>query len=161
MQYKRGKAVLATYLSAPYIIIPPLIVAYVDFVNTKAGFRNRPVLTVLLLVVGAIIGTFFQLTIHYYLGMPETIVALLDFTVLFIIFEWLGKFFAPVGAITLIPVLLMASSSSTYRRDSIHHHRYDIFPKVLSVVTCAAYLVPDSALSDQPIQIGIVFSFTR
>ena len=32
-----------------YIIAPPLIVTYVEFANSKAGFRNRPVQVFLVL----------------------------------------------------------------------------------------------------------------
>lgn len=99
-------ACLAVYTSNFYFIIPPLMVAYAEFVNSKAGFRNRPVLTVLLLFVGSLVGTVFQLIGYYYLGLPETVVALFSFIVLFTLFEWLGKFFAPVGAMALIPMLL-------------------------------------------------------
>ncbi len=103
-------ACLAVYTSNFYFIIPPLIVAYVEFVNSKAGFRNRPVLTVLLLFTGSLVGTAFQLIGYYYLGLPETVVAFFIFLVLFTLFEWLGKFFAPVGAIALIPMLLPAEA---------------------------------------------------
>lgn len=103
-------ACLAVYTSNFYFIIPPLIVAYVEFVNSKAGFRNRPVLTVLLLTVGSLIGTVFQLFGYHYLGLSETVVALFIIVVLFTLFEWLGKFFAPVGALALIPMLLPAEA---------------------------------------------------
>lgn len=79
---------------------------YVEFVNSKAGFRNRPVLTILLLVSGSLVGSLFQWIGYYFLGLPETVVALFIFIILFTLFEWLGKFFAPVGAMALIPMLL-------------------------------------------------------
>lgn len=101
---------LAVCSSCPYLIIPPLLVSFVEFTNSTAGFRNRPLLTVLLLVFGALIGVTFQLLGHSYLGLPETIVALAIFIVLFCLFEWLGKFFAPVGALALIPMLLPAET---------------------------------------------------
>lgn len=101
---------LAMYTSNAYFIIPPLIVSFVEFTNSTAGFRNRPLLTVLLLVTGALVGTIFQLVGHCYLGLPETVVALGIFIVLFTLFEWLGKFFAPVGALALIPMLLPADT---------------------------------------------------
>lgn len=97
---------LAVYSSCSYLIIPPLLVSFVEFTNSTAGFKNRPLLTVLLLVFGALVGVTFQLVGHGYLGLPETIVALGIFIVLFSLFEWLGKFFAPVGALALIPMLL-------------------------------------------------------
>lgn len=68
-------ASLAIYTSNFYFILPPLLVAYVEFVNSRAGFRNRPVLTVLLLGSGSLVGTLFQLIGYYYLGLSETLVA--------------------------------------------------------------------------------------
>lgn len=99
-------AAMAYYSSYIYIIIPPLIVSFVEFVNTKAGFRNRPVLTVLLLTVCSLIGAVCQLVGHFYLGLPLAVVAPVILIAVFGLFEWLGKFFAPAGAISLIPLLL-------------------------------------------------------
>ena len=89
-----------------YCILPPLVVTYVEFANSKAGFRNRPVQIYLLLVLAATLGTLFQLVGHNYLGLPESIVALLVIFCLFTIYEWSGKFFAPAGAIALIPLIV-------------------------------------------------------
>ena len=99
-------AALAIYTANYYFIIPPLIVAYVEFVSSKAGFRNRPVQIVLLLVTASAIGTLFQIVGHYYFHLPEWVVALCVFIVLFTVFEWIGKFFAPVGALALIPMIV-------------------------------------------------------
>ena len=99
-------AAIGYYSTYIYIIIPPLIVSFVEFVNTKAGFRNRPVLTVLLLSVCSLIGSTFQLVGHFYLGLPLAVVAFSILIAVFGLFEWLGKFFAPAGAISLIPLLL-------------------------------------------------------
>lgn len=97
---------LGYYTGVIYIIIPPLIVSFVEFVNAKAGFRNRPVLTVLLLFLGAVIGSIFQLVGYYYLHTPMVVVAVLILFTMFALFEWLGKFFAPAGAIAIIPLLI-------------------------------------------------------
>lgn len=99
-------ASLAVLTSNVYCIVPPLIVACVEFANSKAGFRRRPVLTVALLFAGSLIGTLFQLFLHHTLGMPETIVAIVSVSLLFLIFERIGKCFAPAGALTLVPMLL-------------------------------------------------------
>ncbi len=90
-------AAIGYYSTYIYIIIPPLIVSFVEFVNTKAGFRNRPVLTVLLLSVCSLVGSVFQLVGHFYLGLPLAVVATAILVVVF---------FAPAGAISLIPLLL-------------------------------------------------------
>ena len=39
-------------------------------------------------------------------GLPETVVALLVICCLFAVFEWTGKYFAPAGALALIPLIV-------------------------------------------------------
>src|SRR5699024_6321429 len=59
-------AALAIYTRNLYFILPPLIVTYVEFANSKAGFRNRPVQVLLVLFTAAVIGVFFQIVGHKY-----------------------------------------------------------------------------------------------
>ena len=99
-------ASIALLTGSPFLIVPPLIVAFVEFTNSKAGFRNRPVQMVLLLVTGALLGSFGELVGHYYLNLPQSVVALFVFAILFTVFEFVGKFFAPAGALALLPMLL-------------------------------------------------------
>lgn len=99
-------AALPVYTSYLFCILPPLIVTYAEFANSKAGFRNRPVQVFLLLVISAASGTFFQVFIHHYLGWSETIVALCDLCCLFLLYELSGKCFAPAGAMVLIPMIV-------------------------------------------------------
>lgn len=99
-------ALLAISLENIYCIVPPLIVAFVEFVNSKAGFRNRPVLTVTMLTTGALIGAYGLLVGHYWLNLPTTMVAIVIVTMMFLIFLWLGKCFAPAGALSIVPMLL-------------------------------------------------------
>ena len=54
-------AALAIYTRNLYFILPPLIVTYVEFANSKAGFRNRPVQVLLVLFTASVIGVFFQI----------------------------------------------------------------------------------------------------
>ena len=88
------------------IILPPLMVTFVEMVNSKAGFRNRPTQVFLFLTTAATLGTVLQIVGHYHLHLPESIVALTIAAILFLIFEWTGKFFAPAGALAFIPMLL-------------------------------------------------------
>ena len=88
------------------IILPPLMVTFVEMVNSKAGFRNRPTQVFLFLTTAATLGTVLQIVGHHHLHLPESIVALTIAAILFLIFEWTGKFFAPAGALAFIPMLL-------------------------------------------------------
>lgn len=99
-------AAAPVYTSYIYCILPPLVVTYVEFASSRAGFRNRPVQTFLLLTAAAVIGAFFQAWGHVQMGWPEPVVAAADFICLFALFEWAGKCFAPAGAVALIPMLI-------------------------------------------------------
>lgn len=99
-------AAVPVYTSNLYFILPPLIVTYVEFAGSKAGFRNRPVQIFLLLTAAAFLGTLFQWAGHVRMQWPEWAVALAVFTSLFLLFERIGKFFAPAGAVALIPMIV-------------------------------------------------------
>lgn len=99
-------ASLAIYTRNIYFILPPLIVTYVEFANSKAGFRNRPVQVLLVLFTAAVLGVFFEVVGHYYLHLPEWVIVLPIFICLFALFEFLGKLFAPAGAVALIPMIV-------------------------------------------------------
>ena len=88
------------------IILPPLMMTFVEMVNSKAGFRNRPTQVFLFLTTAATLGTVLQIVGHYHLHLPESIVTLTIAAILFLIFEWTGKYFAPSGALAFIPMLL-------------------------------------------------------
>ncbi|WP_298613501.1 HPP family protein [uncultured Odoribacter sp.] len=100
---------LPLYSSTLYVIAPPLIVTYVEFANSKAGFRNRPVQIFLTLGAAALWGTALQGLLHYYWGIPECLVALLIFAGLFSLFIYTNKLFAPACAIALLPLIIPKS----------------------------------------------------
>jgi hypothetical protein len=99
-------AVIPVYTDKMYIIVPPLVVTFVEFSSSSAGFRNRPVQIFFVLVVSAILGAFFQYALHNVLGLSEVNTVLFLFVCLFLFFEVVGKPFAPAGAIALIPMII-------------------------------------------------------
>lgn len=98
-------AFLSLATAAPYLILPPLVVTYVEFANSKAGFRNRPLQVVAILFVASCIGVGFQM-LGSFLHLPLFVVAVLIIASLFTLFEYMGKYFAPAGAVALIPLIL-------------------------------------------------------
>lgn len=82
------------------------MMTFVEMVNSKAGFRNRPTQVFLFLTTVATLGTVLQIVGHHHLHLPESIVTLTIAAILFLIFEWTGKYFAPSGALAFIPMLL-------------------------------------------------------
>ena len=140
---------LAIYTSNFYFIIPPLIVAYVEFVNSKAGFRNRPLLTILLLVTGALIGTLFQLIGYCYLGLPETVVYIHCVIYIIRMARQILRTGRSVGInsdafATGNPC--MVTPASCHRRRFIHCDRIDFLSAMLQMVPSATDLLPDTTL---------------
>lgn len=99
-------ATISYCVGCRYLVIPPLVVAFSEIVNSHAGFRNRPTQIFILMFMATIIGTTFQLVGYYYLGLPLTVVAICIAAVLFLMFELTGKFFAPAGALAYIPMVV-------------------------------------------------------
>jgi hypothetical protein len=99
-------SLLAYYSGWTFLVIPPLVVAFVEMSTSKAGFRNRPAQVFLLMIIGVGIGSAFQYFGYYQLGLPQTVVALLIALCLFGVFEWTGKYFAPAGALAFIPMIV-------------------------------------------------------
>ena len=99
-------AVLPLSTGYRYCILPPLIVTFVEFANSKSGFRNRPVQVWLMLVAGATAGTLMEWMGHVWLGWSVSVVALVVCACLFVMFERVGRYFAPVGAVALIPMIV-------------------------------------------------------
>ena len=99
-------AVIPVYTGEMFIIVPPLVVTFVEFSSSSAGFRNRPVQIFFVLVISAILGTFFQYTMHNLLGISELYTVLLLFVCQFLFLEAVGKPFAPSCAIAIIPMII-------------------------------------------------------
>lgn len=97
-----------------YFIVPPLVVMFIEFSSSSAGFRNRPLQVYLLMVVSATLGTIFQYYLHIGLGLPLVYTVLLLFTALFLLFELLDKPFAPACAIALVPMIIPQNNLLSY-----------------------------------------------
>ncbi|MRT91882.1 HPP family protein [Ancylomarina sp. 16SWW S1-10-2] len=99
-------AVIPVYTGNMYFIVPPLVVTFVEFSSSSAGFRNRPVQIFFVLVVSAILGAFCQCILHEVLGFSELSTVLLLFACLFLFIEVVGEPFAPACAIALVPMII-------------------------------------------------------
>lgn len=107
-------AVIPVSTGQIYFIVPPLVVMFIEFSSSKAGFRNRPVQVYSIMVISAVLGTLFQYYLHSKLGLPLVHTALLLFSCLFILFEIVGKPFAPACAIALVPMIIPQENILSY-----------------------------------------------
>lgn len=99
-------AAIPAYTGNLYFIVPPLVVMFIEFSSSSSGFRNRPLQVYMIVVMSAILGTLFQYYLHTILGLPEVCIVLLLFLCVFLLFEIIGKPFAPACAIALVPMII-------------------------------------------------------
>lgn len=97
-----------------YFIVPPLVVMFIEFSSSTAGFRNRPLQVYLIMVIAALLGSLFQYYLHTIVGLPLVFTVLLLFTCLFLLFEIVGKPFAPACAIALVPMIIPQENVLSY-----------------------------------------------
>ena len=97
-----------------YFIVPPLVVMFIEFSSSSAGFRNRPVQVYLVMIISATLGALFQHYLHTILGFPQVYTVLLLFLCLFLFYEIVGKPFAPACAIALVPMIIPQKNVLSY-----------------------------------------------
>ncbi|WP_316820273.1 hypothetical protein [Pedobacter gandavensis] len=97
-----------------YFIVPPLVVMFIEFSSSSAGFRNRPVQVYFLMLISAILGTLSQYYLHTRLGLPLAYTVLFLFAGLFLLFEMVDKPFAPACAIALVPMIIPQNDLLSY-----------------------------------------------
>lgn len=100
----------AIYVSNLFIILPPLIVTFAEFVHSKAGFRSRPFQIIFLLLAASSIGTLFCIIGRDFLLLNDIVIVACIFISLLLLFELVGKYFAPAGAMALIPLILPSNN---------------------------------------------------
>lgn len=88
-----------------YCLLPPLIVAYVEFCNSDSGFRQRPFSIWATLVAATAASSWLQYSLVS-MDLPACWGALAALLLLFAYFHRSGKFFAPAAALTILPLLL-------------------------------------------------------
>lgn len=94
---------------AKLMVVPPLVVMYVELCMTKGGLRQRFLSTGLLMVESALVGAA-SLWLFVAVGLPGYLSPLLTMAVVLLIFRRRGKYFAPAAALSMVPLLIGESA---------------------------------------------------
>jgi len=98
-------ALIADTTNRRFLILPPLIVTLVEFTAVNSGIRKHPWMIIFLIFSAALLGTGAQLLADSF-GLSTTVCFTIALSLLFTIFELVGRRFAPAAAILLIPSLV-------------------------------------------------------
>lgn len=89
-----------------YIISPPLIVTFIEFVNPFGQVRQKPVHLLMLLLLASISGIVWVEVTHFLLNWPLWITAGCIVIWIFFLFRGMRFVFPPAAAISLLPTII-------------------------------------------------------
>lgn len=98
-------SVAALSLGLPYLIAPPLLVAFVELADPVGRLRKHPAKALLLLIGSGMVGAGLRLA-ALYMGLPILWPALSAAAVMLLLFRLTRFILPPAGAMALLPMLL-------------------------------------------------------
>lgn len=105
---------VAIYFNYKFIIAPPLLVAFTEFSRPRNKVRNKPIKTVLVITGCALVGSLSRYLLTIKLELPLTVSALIATLIMLLILTYTKMYMPPVGAITILSMMIPQSSVITY-----------------------------------------------
>lgn len=105
---------VAIYFDYKFIIAPPLLVAFTEFSRPRNKVRNKPIKTVLVITGCALVGSLSRYLFTIKLELPLTVSALIATLIMLLILTYTKMYMPPVGAITILSMMIPQSSVITY-----------------------------------------------
>lgn len=105
---------VAIYFNYKFIIAPPLLVAFTEFSRPRNKVRNKPIKTVLVISGCALVGSLSRYLFTIKLELPLTVSALIATLIMLLILTYTKMYMPPVGAITILSMIIPQSSVITY-----------------------------------------------
>lgn len=106
--------VIPTFTKQLYFVVPPLIVAFVEFSNIKSKVRDNFKKIWIAIVCAGVIGAGCRIILNAQLGMPLWFCGVCATVLLFVVFEILKVGFPPACAIVLLPTILPVDNLYLY-----------------------------------------------
>lgn len=105
---------VAIYFNYKFIIAPPLLVAFTEFSRPRNKVRNKPIKTVLVITGCALVGSLSRYLLTINLELPLTVSALIATLIMLLILTYTKMYMPPVGAITILSMIIPEISVITY-----------------------------------------------
>lgn len=105
---------VAIYFNYKFIIAPPLLVAFTEFSRPRNKVRNKPIKTVLVITGCALVGSLSRYLLTIELELPLTVSALIATLIMLLILTYTKMYMPPVGAITILSMMIPEISVITY-----------------------------------------------
>lgn len=105
---------VAIYSDFKFVIAPPLLVAFTEFSRPRNKVRNKPIKTVLVITGCALVGSLSRYLLTIKLELPLTVSALIATLIMLLILTYTKMYMPPVGAITILSMIIPEISVITY-----------------------------------------------
>lgn len=105
---------VAIYFDFKFVIAPPLLVAFTEFSRPRNKVRNKPIKTVLVITSCALVGSLSRYLLTIKLELPLTVSALIATLIMLLILTYTKMYMPPVGAITILSMMIPEISVITY-----------------------------------------------
>ncbi len=105
---------VAIYFDFKFVIAPPLLVAFTEFSRPRNKVRNKPIKTVSVITGCALVGSLSRYLLTIKLELPLTVSALIATLIMLLILTYTKMYMPPVGAITILSMIIPEISVITY-----------------------------------------------
>ncbi len=105
---------VAIYFNYKFIVAPPLLVAFTEFSRPRNKVRNKPIKTVLVITGCALVGSLSRYLLTIKLELSLTVSALIATLIMLLILTYTKMYMPPVGAITILSMIIPKISVITY-----------------------------------------------
>lgn len=105
---------LAVTLRARYMVAPPMLVAFTEFMNAESPAKRKPWKAVALIALCAAAGAVSRLALSVALGLPLTVSAVAAAVILLWLLREFGMYLPPAAALTVLAMLIPQSDLVIY-----------------------------------------------
>lgn len=107
-------AAISIYLRLPFLVAPPLLVAFLELTGKHPKLRAKSKQLLMLVLILTVVGAYGRLMLCEHLGLPLTLAALVSVCVMIFTMEYMKLYFPPAGALVILPLLIEADKLTAY-----------------------------------------------
>lgn len=107
-------ALIALQLDLPFMIAPPLIVAFVELSSNHPKLRHNAVKLLLITFICSFSGAYVRIIVSEIFHLPLTLCAIIIVIIILLVMRKYKLFFPPAGALAILPLLIGPTKLTIY-----------------------------------------------
>lgn len=107
-------ALIGLQLDLPFMIAPPLIVAFVELSSNHPKLRHNAIKLLLITFICSFSGAYVRIIVSEIFHLPLTLCAIIIVIIMLIVMNKYKLFFPPAGALAILPLLIGPTKLTIY-----------------------------------------------